>query len=268
MNLKATYKKFLLTIGKMTFLLVAIISMAFVNNEYKKKKVENITIKIISSNQPMLCSDEEIEIYLKKHFDELKDKTYQDIHFYELENIINEKNEIKTSAIYFTLDNQLYIQITERKPIARILNNRFNHYIDDEWKLFAVTKPYKVPLIMGEIYDLPKLFKHYPINKIKRYSSLSEVSKLDDIYIAMNTILADTLLLNFIDYVYINKNNDIILYPIIGKFSINAGTSEYFQEKMNKLKLFIHQGLNKNDAWNRYSEINLKYKQLIYCTKK
>lgn len=268
MILKTTYKKILMIIGKTTFLLVAIISMAFVNNEYKKKKVENITIKIISSNQPMLCTYEDIEIYLKKHFDDLNNKTYQEINFYQLEKIINEKNEIKTSAIYFALDNQLYIQIIERKPIARILNSHFNHYIDDEWKLFKVTKPYKVPLIMGEIYDIPTIFKHYPIYNITRYSSLSENSKLDDIYIAMNSILSDSLIYNFIDYVYINKNNDIILYPIIGKFSINAGTSEFFQEKMNKLKLFIYHGLNKNDAWNRYSEINLKYKQLIYCTKK
>jgi hypothetical protein len=67
---------------------------------------------------------------------------------------------------------------------------------------------------------------------------------------------------------YFTSNKEIEIYPVIGKFKVLVGNSEYFQEKMNKLKLFISQGLNKNDAWTKYSQINLKYKNLIYCTKK
>lgn len=269
MSLKKIYKNILITTGKAIFLLVSIISMAFVNNELKKKKIEDVCIKIVSDNHPMMCCVEDIEKYLRKHYTDLTNKQYSDIDYYTLENILNEKNEVKNTAVYLTQDRTLYIQITERKPIARIMSAyNINHYIDDEWKIFKVTTPYPVPLIVGEFYENPNLFKHYPIYKILQSSELSTYSLLDDVYLALNVILTDTVIRHFIDYMYIHHNQDITIYPIVGKFQIEVGTSEYFQAKMNKLKLFIQHGLNKNDAWNKYAIINLKYKNLIYCTKK
>lgn len=266
--MKKIYKDILIVTGKITFLSFALISMAFVNSEYKKKKIENINIKIISDNQPMLCSVEDIEQYIEKNNFDLLNKLYYETNFYQIEKILNEKNEVKKTDIYFTLDKQLNIQIKERKPIARIFTKTFNYYIDDEWKTFKVTHTYKVPLIIGEIYENPAIFQQYSIKKILQYSSLTNVSVFDDIYIAINTLFSDTLLYHFTDYLFINKDKELSIYPNVGKIKITVGTSEHFAEKMNKLKLFIQYGLNKNDAWNKYSDINLKYQNLIYCTKK
>ncbi len=266
MSLKPIYTKILFITGKILFLAYALVSMAFVNNKFKKKKIENITIKIISDNQPTMCNTEDIEKYI--HCEQLLNKSYYEMNFFLLEKISNEKNEIKKSAIYFTPHNQLYIQVTERKPIARIISNYINHYIDDEWKTMKVTTPYKVPLIISEFQENPDLFRHYPISKIAYSSHLRYTSAFYDIHTVLNIILSDTILTNFIDYLYIHKNHEISLHPVIGKFHISAGNSENFQGKMNKLKLFIMHGLNKTNGWNKYSEINLQYKNLIYCTKK
>lgn len=267
-NTKNIIKNILIISGKLLFVAFALVSMAFVNNEFKKKKVQNISIKIISENNPMLCSVEEIENYIDKNNLQLIDKSYSELNFYNIEKIINEKNEVKSSAVYFTPDHQLYIEVKERKPIARIFTNHINHYIDDEWKLFKVTKSYKVPLIMGELYENPSIFKHYPIRKVLLSENFSNSSLMDDVYLVTQSVLKDTTIQNFIDYLYFTSNKEIEIYPVIGKFKVLVGNSEHFQEKMNKLKLFIAQGLNKNDAWTKYSQINLKYKNLIYCTKK
>ncbi|GAB4452862.1 MAG: cell division protein FtsQ [Bacteroidia bacterium] len=268
MRIKKIYKDILIITGKILFLSFALVSMAFVNNEYKKKKIENINIKIISDNQPMMCSVEDIEQYIQKNNFDLLNKLYYETNFYQIEKILNEKNEVKKTDVYFTPDKQLCVQIKERKPIARIFTKTFNYYIDDEWKIFKVTHTYKVPLIIGEIYENPALFKHYSISKITSFPSLAAVSVFDDIYISLNHLLSDSTLYNFTDYLYINKDKEIAIYPNIGKIKINVGSSEHFAEKMNKLKIFIQYGLNKNDAWNKYSDINLKYQNLIYCTKK
>ncbi|GIV26382.1 MAG: hypothetical protein KatS3mg027_0196 [Bacteroidia bacterium] len=268
MQLKTIYKRLLIVSGKILFLAFAIISMAFVNNEYKKKKIEVINIKIHSDNQPMMCSVEDVENYLKKTNIDLNKKYYYEIDFNEVEKIIGEKEEIKNADIYFTADRQLFIEVNERKPIARIVFHNQHYYIDDEWKTMKVVYPYRVPLVMINSYEHPEVFKDYSISKIFTSKTLTDFSVFDDIYIVLKTLQSDTLLSKLIDYVYIDKNHEIKLYPLIGKFVINAGNSEYFPEKINKFKLFIFEGLNKNDAWNRYSEINLKYKNLIYCTKK
>lgn len=268
MKLKPIYKNILITTGKILFLLFAFISLGFVNHEYKKKKIQNINIKIISDNKPFNCTVEDIEQYLKNNNIQIINNYYYQINFYQLENILNQKNEVKKSSVYFTPDLQLYIKIQERKPIARIYTRYINCYIDDEWKLFKVTKPYVVPLITGNIYEKPELFKNFSINKIHISQNLSEVSVLDDIFQVMNALLKDSMMINYTDYIYIQPNKELILYPIIGKFQILMGNAENFEGKLNKLKLFILNGLNKNDGWNKYKLINLKYKNLIYCTKK
>ncbi|RME14751.1 MAG: hypothetical protein D6799_06795 [Bacteroidetes bacterium] len=266
MQLKPIYKKMIIITGRIIFLSFTIISMAFVNNEYKKKKVESIHIQIISDNQPMMSSIKSIEKYIE-HF-ELPHQFYYRINFYEIENHLNKKNEIKNSTVYFTPNKQLYIIVKERKPIARIISKHQQYYIDDEWKTLKITQPYKVPIIINDVHEPATAFQLYPIYKTFISENFRQVSTLDDIYIILNTLYSDTVLYNFIDHIHINKNHEITLYPVIGKFKITSGQSNCFKEKMNKLKLFIINGLNKNNAWNKYTEINIKYKNLIYCTKK
>lgn len=267
MALKPIYKSILIVAGKITFLSFVILSMAFVNYEYKKKKPEVINVKIISNNQPAMCMVDELENDIASNFD-LKNKLYSEINFSQLEKYLNEKNEIRNTAVYFTPDKQLYVLIYERKPIARIIAMNKHYYIDSDWKTFKVTASYKVPVIMGDIYENMDKFRHYPIYKFFQSENFKRFSVFDEIYLSLNCLLKDSLLNHLTDYIYINKNKEIILYPAVGKARIFVGDAEFFQEKMNKLKLFIVNGLNKNDAWNKYSEINIQYKNLVYCTKK
>ncbi len=217
-----------------------------------------------------MCNIKEINQYIEQNNYQLYNKSYHQINFYDFEKTLNLKNEVKKTIVYFTPNKKLNITIIERNPIARLISNKANYYIDDEWKLIQTNNnpSYKVPIVIGEIYENTNTYMYYPIYKILSFKNLSSVSIFDDIYNTLNVIISDTTLLNLIDYIYIDKYQQITLYPIIGKFEIKVGSSEYFKEKMNKLKLFITNGLNKNDAWNKYSQINLKYQNLIYCTKK
>ena len=65
-----------------------------------------------------------------------------------------------------------------------------------------------------------------------------------------------------------NKDRELELFPAIGNHKIIFGNAENIAEKFNKLKLFYKEGLNKSDSWTKYSTINLKYKNLVVCTKK
>ena len=74
-------------------------------------------------------------------------------------------------------------------------------------------------------------------------------------------------LTTLIQQIYVNKDKEIELYPAIGNHKIVFGDAQNLNEKFNKLKLFYTEGLNKSDAWTKYSIINLKYKNLVVCTK-
>ncbi len=91
---------------------------------------------------------------------------------------------------------------------------------------------------------------------------------IDDIYEVANYIKNDTLLNSLITQAYINKEREIELYPAIGNQKILFGTGTDIADKFEKLKIFYTQGLNSVNGWDRYSTINLKYKNQVVCIKK
>jgi cell division protein FtsQ len=53
--------------------------------------------------------------------------------------------------------------------------------------------------------------------------------------------------------------------PRAGDFKVKLGSLNEYEEKLDRLKLFIDKGLNVV-GWNRYSEVNLEYNNQIVCT--
>ena len=70
-----------------------------------------------------------------------------------------------------------------------------------------------------------------------------------------------------IEQIYVYPDNDIELIPRVGNHRIMLGTLDEFEEKLANLKLFYEQAIPKV-GWEKYSMINLKYKNQIVCTKK
>ena len=70
-----------------------------------------------------------------------------------------------------------------------------------------------------------------------------------------------------IEQIYVHPDQEVELVPRVGNHRIILGTLEGFEEKLEHLKLFYEQAIPKM-GWEKYSMINLKYKNQIVCTKK
>ena len=81
-------------------------------------------------------------------------------------------------------------------------------------------------------------------------------------------VLADSTLNVLVQQVNVNAEQELELFPAAGNHKVVLGNSEDLAVKFNKLKLFYTEGLNKTNSWQKYSTINLKYKNLVVCTKK
>ena len=108
----------------------------------------------------------------------------------------------------------------------------------------------------------------YSVKQIADNEVFREVSVLDDVLNVVSFIRKDSVLNSLIQQVYVNEEKEMELFPALGNHKIILGDSKQLAEKFNKLKLFYTQGLNKSDSWTKYSTINLKYKNLVVCTKK
>ena len=64
-----------------------------------------------------------------------------------------------------------------------------------------------------------------------------------------------------------NEEKEFELIPSVGNHSVLIGDVNDLGEKFSKLKIFYREGLN-HTGWSQYSEINLKYRNEVYCTKR
>ena len=66
---------------------------------------------------------------------------------------------------------------------------------------------------------------------------------------------------------HINENKEVELIPRVGNHVILLGGEEEMEEKFEKLLLFYQKGIQQT-GWNKYSIINLKYKNQLVCVKR
>ena len=70
-----------------------------------------------------------------------------------------------------------------------------------------------------------------------------------------------------IEQIYVHPDKEVELIPRVGNHRILLGTFDHFEEKLANLRLFYEQAIPKM-GWEKYSIINLKYRNQIVCTKR
>lgn len=128
------------------------------------------------------------------------------------------------------------------------------------------------------------LTRHYvsSLNEETRESTLKRLEKLrimvatgniekefakNDLYNFVLFLQKDRFWNDQIVQIYVNADHDVELVPLVGNQRILLGSLDDYPEKLEKLRLFYDQAIPKV-GWEKYSMINLKYKNQIVCTKR
>ena len=196
---------------------------------------------------------------------------YKSINIPELEKALNSHPAVENAEVSADLNGEIKVEILQRTPVLRIINKSGeSYYIDSQSKLMPLNDNYSARVIIanGEIFEPYARRYEFSVDQISKNKLFKEVSLLDDLYAVSNYINQDTSLSQLIHQIYVNKDREMELFPAIGNHKIIFGDAQNVAEKFNKLKLFYKEGLNKSDSWTKYSTINLKYKNLVVCTKK
>ena len=173
--------------------------------------------------------------------------SFSAINMEAIENTLKENRLIKRAECYKTVNGEVRIKVFQRTPILRVIANKGNYYVDNE----------------GEIMPVPNNFSAYlPIAT----GFIEEEFAKKQLYEFTLFLQKDKFWNAQIEQIYVSPKQDIELTPRVGNHQIILGKIEDYQENLAKLKLFYEKGLNKV-GWNKYSKINLKYKNQVVCTK-
>lgn len=246
-------------------------SLGFVSKSEKNIVAKSLNINIHNNDENMFLSETDVKEFFNQRGDSLLDSRYRSINIPELEKALNSHPAIENAEVSADLNGEIKVEILQRTPVLRIINKSGeSYYIDSQGKLMPLSENYSARVIIanGEIFEPFARRYEFSVNQISNNKLFKEVSLLDDIYDVSDYINRDTSLSKLIHQIYVNKDRELELFPAIGNHKIVFGDANNIAEKFNKLKLFYKEGLNKSDSWTKYSTINLKYKNLVVCTKK
>jgi cell division protein FtsQ len=246
-------------------------SLAFVSDSEKEMKVKKLNVLINNSDDYLFLSEKDVKDFLNERKEALLSRQYSKINIPHLEKVLNSHPVIENAEVAKDISGEIKIEITQRSPVCRIINSDGeSYYIDTQNKLMPLSDNYaaRVLVVNGFINEPYATRYQFSVDQIAKNPLLKDLSVLDEVMQVVNYVHADSTLNLLIQQVYVNKEKELELFPSIGNHRIIFGGTELLSEKFNKLKLFYTEGLNKSDSWNKYSTINLKYKNLVVCTKK
>ena len=232
---------------------IAIITIAgFKQNEVVCNK---IVVNITDKNEVKFISEKDVRSIMQNGKNGvLTNKKISSLDLKELEEILEKNAFIDNAEVYSNFDGAIQIDVVQKKPLYRIINNKnVSYYISD--------KSYKVPLSTNFTPRLILATGFIP-NK-------DDISK-DLVNIQLNKLIkhikSDAFWDAMITQVEVKANGDFVLIPKIRGHTVLLGTTEDLESKFSKLKIFYQKALKKTD-WEQYKEINLKYKGQLICSK-
>ena len=246
-------------------------SLAFATKKEKSVISENLSVSITNTNDNLFIDEEDVKSFFNERKDSILHAEIKNIDVTKLEKALNAHPAVENADISVDVNGDVNVAVKERTPIVRVFNlDGESYYIDSQSKLMPLNENYtaRVLIASGNIYEPYAQRYTTSVNAIAKHLLYSKVSVLDDIYAITQYIIKDSVLTSLIQQINITKDKEIELFPLIGNHKIIFGDAQNIEEKFNKLKLFYTEGLNKTDGWNKYSIINIKYKNQVVCTKK
>lgn len=247
--------------------LYMIIMLSITSKKHDNVVCKKIVVSIKNKSENKFIQEKDVISLLNKK--SIIGKKMSDINTNEIEKILTEYPNIKDANVFRNLSGKLKIEVTPKKPIARIINKtKKGYYIDQEGFVLPLSDKYTahVLIVSGDI-DEPynkwnkRCLKQDKIKIVENYEGI-----LFDLFLLINYIYHDKFWNAQIEQIYV-KNKEFELVPRVGTQNIIFGNVDNYLKKFEKLKTFYIQG-TKQAGWNKYKTINLKYDKQIICTKR
>lgn len=257
--------KILKVIGFMVSVIAVMALLGFVGSMRSAASCEEVIINIHADSGKNLVTEADIKNRILNKIGVVIGEPLNKINTRAIESELRSSPFIKTARVYETINKKLVIELAERKPMVRLIDKNGKTAMLD-------TEGYLMPLSDNTVLRLPVITGHFEINSEfintngHVSDSLAHVS-LADVYTYASAIAAQPFWTAQIQQTDLNSYGDFVAYPQVGKHTINFGAVDKIEEKLDRLLIFYKKGLEET-GWNKYTNINLKYKDQIVCTKK
>jgi len=234
-----------------------VVLLGFINA--KKQSVKCTDVKIIIPGADNFIEREEIDEILKQDQGVLLGRNLENINIHQIEKKLQSNPYIGFAKVYVDMDGILHIEVKQRQPIIRILNeNGQDYYIDNDGLKMPISSNFTANVLVATGH-ITEVFG-------SRIDTLhTQLGR--DLYKTAQYIKKDTLWDSQIEQIVVDQKNDITLIPRVGDQRIILGNADSLEKKMKNLLLFYKKAMPQV-GWDTYKTINIKYTNQIVCEKR
>lgn len=201
-----------------------------------------------------LLSVGDIERLIKEDLpNDISFQAIADIDLTMIEDMLNADTRILNAEVFVDAQQHLVIDIIQRRPILRVMNQTGDQYYVDQSGSYVRTvnkKATRVPVVTGYIESLePNGHVAFTPRLEKAFKVISEGRK-------------DPVIKALIEQIHVEKNGRLVIIPKIGDDHIVLEHLDGLDEKLENLKQFYRE-LARTDSWNKYNEINISYNNQV-----
>ncbi|MFM1744256.1 MAG: hypothetical protein RLZZ630_193 [Bacteroidota bacterium] len=242
--------------------------LGFVDQRQSALKCKTLKVNILNEDEHDFIDRAEVEEIIQFN-GRVMGKTLGVINTGMLEKRILNNPYVKSAEVYSALDGTLHADLVQRDPIVRIINmNEEQFFIDNEGVFMPLAERYSPPVLVASGY----IFNRFSEGKV-HYSfhpgaaDAQDFSRtIEQVYVLACRIEADSFWSANTEQIYVNEHQELEMIPRVGSHRILLGDTVSLDDKLERLHHFYREGLSKT-GWNKYSVINLKYKNQVVCTK-
>jgi len=233
-----------------------VVLMSFI--EIKKGEVICKDVKIYIPGNQYFIDKEEIDNILQLKSHALIGRSIESINIQALESKLKANPFIESAKVYTDMDGIIRVEISQRQPILRIMN-QFDQdfYVDQHGFKIPLSENFTAMVLVANGY-IDEPFS----GKVDTLHTLLAA----DILKTADYIRKDSLWDAQIAEIYVNQNHEIELIPRVGNQRILLGTADSLATKFNNLLAFYKKALPQA-GWGTYKTINIKYANQVIGVK-
>lgn len=244
---------------------------AFVQKKENDLLCSKININILRDpmEENYFVEEGAIRAMIAKRFGQIENTSLKNIDVNYLERLMYSNPWVARADVYLSIDGVVDIDIEQRQPILRIINEKNeSYYMDSKGKLMLWSPDFtpRVLIASGNIKESFKEWNKISASELINNDTLKTHTMLDDLYSMAKFILADEFWSAHVEQIYVNVDGELELVPKVGNHKIIFGSSDEMTEKFWKLKIFYKEGLNYT-GWENYDTLNLKFNNQVVCSK-
>lgn len=247
--------------------ILVVVSLGFSSKEQGMMPCKGLRINIADETGNFFIEPAGIRELLNTRGEKIKGLPMRDINMALLEKIVYTNPYVSKAEVYSSIDGYVTIDIWQRDPIMRIINNDNEHfYIDDQGVFMPVSDQFTKPVVVASGF----IFDGYNQKALRFASAHPTDTAALPLLVQTNEVARYLCEFPFwdaqVEQIYVNLDNEIELIPRIGDHRILLGNTDNLDEKMNNLFIFYTEAMKKA-GWDEYSVINLKYKGQVVCSR-